>query len=600
MSLEYDFYAQQLNVTIVHNTPTPNQHYIEKVEVWVNNELKISEDYTSQPTINEFTYTYDVSANDTDIIKVTATCNIAGDITEEITVMDPTLKDFELEITPKITSIDEEAEQNFDVEVTYDSQHVEDVTLLVNAEEGTINWPDQIPGEPYQFIYTAPEVTQDTTETINITASKTGFNTEYIEIQFKIIDLDGPPKADIDLELTPEMKSIEENDYRLLTLYINSSGLPLGDVLLDISKDYGLTTEIEEITIGKYEFGYNAPEVEEDTIETLSVKVKKEGYNDGFLEIKFTIKNNKSVNGKTPTLDGIISSDEYEFDVELDSDNYIIHWRIEDDIIRMAMEVKTTGWVAIGFDPEVRMKGADMVIGWVDSEDEVVILDCYSKNEIGEHPPDTEFGGTDDILAFGGSETNGKTIIEFERYLDTGDSYDKRLPNKDDLEIIWAYGSEDDYTQQHSLDKRGSGTINLATGEYKEKTELWLIHAIFMVLGFIFIIIGNCIAKGLRKKRWWLKVHRTFGVLGAVFGIIGILVAIYMVEDAGTGHLRYPHSVIGIITIILLVKTPILGYVITKGRASRNLKAYHRWIGRIATLFMVITLLSGLILKGII
>ncbi len=601
MTLEYDFYAQKLNVTIVHNSPTPNQHYVETVEVWVNDELKISEDYTSQPTINEFTYTYKLPTNDTDVVKVTATCSITGNITEDIAVVDPTPKSFKLEITPKISFINEETDQDFDVEATYNGQHLEDVKLVVIANEGTILWPPQVPGEPYQFIYTAPEVSQNTSETINITASKTGYITKYEEIEFTIKDVGGVPKPDIDLELTPKIRTIEEGEYQLLTLYVNSSGQPLGDGLLDISEEHGWISEIEEISVGKYEFSYNAPEVEEDTQETISITVQKEGYNDGFLQMKFTIQNIKPGNGKTSTLDGVISDDEYEFEVELDGNDYVLYWRIENDIIRMAMVVKTTGWVAIGLDPEVRMKGADIVIGWVDSDDKIFVLDCYSKNEIGEHPQDTELSGTDDILAFGGSEKNGKTTIEFERYLDTGDSYDKKIPKEGDLKIIWAYGREDDYTHQHSLDKRGSGTINLATGEFKEKKELWLIHAIFMSLGFIFILIGNCIAKGLRKKGWWLKVHRTFGALGAVFGIIGILIALYMVEDAGTGHIRYPHSVLGIITIILLVKTPILGFSISKVRgSSKNLRAYHRWIGRIATIFMVVTILSGLILKGII
>jgi hypothetical protein len=71
---------------------------------------------------------------------------------------------------------------------------------------------------------------------------------------------------------------------------------------------------------------------------------------------------------------------------------------------------------------------------------------------------DTELGGTNDILDFGGSENDGITRIEFKRALNTGDDYDNQFfegANK----IIWAYGSDDELTQKHTA--RGYGEINI-------------------------------------------------------------------------------------------------------------------------------------------
>lgn len=90
----------------------------------------------------------------------------------------------------------------------------------------------------------------------------------------------------------------------------------------------------------------------------------------------------------------------------------------------MAIKGHTTGWVAIWFEPSVAMKDADMIFGWV-QDGQIVVMDTYSTGTYGPHPSDEEPGGTNDILAFAGKEENGYTVIEFKRNLDTGDQYDK-------------------------------------------------------------------------------------------------------------------------------------------------------------------------------
>jgi hypothetical protein len=594
MVLEYDFESQQLDVTITHNTPAPNQHYVEKVEIWVNDDLKLTRDYTSQPTANTFTYTYDVSAKDSDIIKVKATCSISGDITEEITVVDPAIKELDVSVTPNISELSENEVQFFNVEATHNDEPVQNITVEVTAEYGTITGLIQVPGEPFQFKYTAPSVDEDTKEILNITVSKQGYETDYSEVKFNIKDLDGSTKKEMSLQLSPSITSIEENTDQSFTLEVTSDSAPVSDLTFDIDLDFGFISEIDETAIGRYEFIYFGVEVSEDETETMKITAKKDGYKDGSLEVQFTIKNKQPSSKASQTLDGIITGDEYEFKVKLDGDNFILHWNSDGDIIQFAMEARTTGWVSIGFEPTVKMKDADMIFGWVEDNGDAFVLDTYSTGEFGPHPPD----GSDDILEYGGTEANGKTIIEFQRFFDTDDPEDKEIKKSGEVKIIWAIGGNDDYTSGHT--SRGYGTIDISTGEYTAGTELWLIHATFMVLGLIFLISGSCIAKLLRKKKWWLKTHRALGVLGAVFGILGITIAIIMVETAGTGHIRYPHSLIGIITIIFLFITPTLGYKISKGKTSKGLKATHRWIGRIALILMIFNIVSGLVLKGII
>jgi desulfoferrodoxin (superoxide reductase-like protein) len=89
MELNYNLNTSELDVTITHETPAPSVHYVNKVDIKLNDEIIISEDYTSQPTNEIFTYNYTVNAEVGDIITVNAYCNIQGSITRSITVRDP-------------------------------------------------------------------------------------------------------------------------------------------------------------------------------------------------------------------------------------------------------------------------------------------------------------------------------------------------------------------------------------------------------------------------------------------------------------------------------------------------------------------------------
>jgi len=93
MSLEYDIDTDSLIVSMTHETPAPTIHYINKVDIRKNDELFLSQDYDSQPTNAEFSYTFNLEAAFGDVISVTAYCNIQGSITRTITIEDPNQDD---------------------------------------------------------------------------------------------------------------------------------------------------------------------------------------------------------------------------------------------------------------------------------------------------------------------------------------------------------------------------------------------------------------------------------------------------------------------------------------------------------------------------
>ncbi|ACJ16364.1 DOMON [Thermococcus onnurineus NA1] len=157
--------------------------------------------------------------------------------------------------------------------------------------------------------------------------------------------------------------------------------------------------------------------------------------------------------------DGVIGENEYSHKLSLANDKFVVYWRNDEEYLYVALKGQTTGWVAIGFEPSVAMKDADMIFGWV-QDGQIVVIDAYSTGTYGPHPPDGELGGTNDILAFAGKEENGYTVIEFKRKLDTGDKYDKVFKPGQKIKFIFAMADVDDFTTKHNI-ARGSGELTL-------------------------------------------------------------------------------------------------------------------------------------------
>ncbi|HPC04800.1 MAG TPA: DOMON domain-containing protein [Syntrophales bacterium] len=156
-------------------------------------------------------------------------------------------------------------------------------------------------------------------------------------------------------------------------------------------------------------------------------------------------------------VDGVIAPGEYPSRAEFEDGLFSISWRIDGDFITVALAGKTTGWVAIGIEPAESMKDADMIFGWVSGEGKAFSVDAWSTGLYGPHPPDATLGGTNDIAAFAGTETNGVTVFEFTRPLDTGDRYDRKIPSSGAVNVLWAVGPSDRFTERHAT--RGKGTL---------------------------------------------------------------------------------------------------------------------------------------------
>lgn len=75
-----------LNVTITHQVADVIDHHIKAVTIGVDGKQKKTYEYTSQPDLNEFTYSYPVLAEKGSTVQVTAECNKFGSLTRSITI----------------------------------------------------------------------------------------------------------------------------------------------------------------------------------------------------------------------------------------------------------------------------------------------------------------------------------------------------------------------------------------------------------------------------------------------------------------------------------------------------------------------------------
>jgi len=126
-------------------------------------------------------------------------------------------------------------------------------------------------------------------------------------------------------------------------------------------------------------------------------------------------------------------------------------------------------------------------------------------------------------------------------------------------------------------------------------------HVLFMIAGLLAMTAGVGVARFLRRKRWWLKIHRTAGITGAICLGAGFAAAVVMVSQSGDGQFKVPHAWLGLATVLCTVAAPILGHLQFKIRAKlRQLRLWHRRTGYAALILTMISVLSGLTVAGII
>ncbi len=154
--------------------------------------------------------------------------------------------------------------------------------------------------------------------------------------------------------------------------------------------------------------------------------------------------------------DGQITDGEYTNQKNVGS-AIVLYWNSDGEYVEIGMKVATTGWVAMGIQPNPRdFSNVDTILGYAERGGGE-IFDLWNPTAIENfRARDIALGGTNDILQFGASEGFDEeevvdddedsityTIIEFKRAYYTGDVYDLRLYSGEN-DIFCAYGGDED------------------------------------------------------------------------------------------------------------------------------------------------------------
>lgn len=153
---------------------------------------------------------------------------------------------------------------------------------------------------------------------------------------------------------------------------------------------------------------------------------------------------------------------EHSFFAPLDEDqNVKLYWNvsIESKEIFFTVEANTTGWIGFGISSgQGKMKGADIVIGWV-KDGRSYFQDRYSN---GYSVPEVDIQQNYTLISL--EERNGKTVMSFKRMFDTCDPQDNKI-EAGTTKVIYAYHMDDPTSEEeiapHKIGHKGSRSLLL-------------------------------------------------------------------------------------------------------------------------------------------
>ena len=129
---------------------------------------------------------------------------------------------------------------------------------------------------------------------------------------------------------------------------------------------------------------------------------------------------------------------------------------------------------------------------------------------------------------------------------------------------------------------------------------LILIHMLLMITAAICLMAGITTAMFLRKKSYWLKMHKRLNSTGFFFLLAGGIMSFSNIFTNDGTHFSGLHQLIGLSAIILTSVTLLFGFYSFKAANKVTVRAAHRWMGRVSFLLILAALIIGLIFAGII
>ncbi len=126
---------------------------------------------------------------------------------------------------------------------------------------------------------------------------------------------------------------------------------------------------------------------------------------------------------------------------------FTFSYRVKDNNLIAKLSYKTTGWVAIAFNPGKKLKDANIIIG-CNKNGHTIIQDHFGTDAF-KFLPDTTISGTNDLTEIYSREKEGVTTIGFTIPLNSGDAKDGIIRSLQETKVIFLAGENDDFYSPH-------------------------------------------------------------------------------------------------------------------------------------------------------
>ncbi|XP_031841330.1 DBH like monooxygenase olf413 [Nomia melanderi] len=146
---------------------------------------------------------------------------------------------------------------------------------------------------------------------------------------------------------------------------------------------------------------------------------------------------------------GVLSVD-WQHSATLDN-SFLVLWTPGENDIMFEIQVKTLGYVGLGFTKDDDGLVADMVIGWVDNNGQLHLQDRHVKGA----NKDPVMDSSQDYTLLLGYENKTHTVLRFSRRYDTCDLRDLKITN-DTMQVVWQYHVEEPVSAAGVLPAHGA------------------------------------------------------------------------------------------------------------------------------------------------
>jgi hypothetical protein len=116
------------------------------------------------------------------------------------------------------------------------------------------------------------------------------------------------------------------------------------------------------------------------------------------------------------------------------------------------------------------------------------------------------------------------------------------------------------------------------------------LHISFMILSVILVISAAILA--LKKKPGWFTRHHNIALLGVLSALLAFIAEFTFKTAMLYPHIKSPHAIAGVISLVLLIITPITGRIIAAN--PKRFRAIHKTLGRITSVAIVTTAAMGI------